>query len=413
MELLTDLYVSELIGRPVVDRSGRRVGKVADLVINPETPFPIVQSLVVKKQGGVKGIPWPDIYLLSRRFVALQVTEAEVHYESVSEESYRTSMILDRQIVDMHGAKVVRVNDIKLAGDGNSVHVISIDVGISGLVRRLFPQGWGSIGLGEQWLKPHLIRWDYLQPLPRSGDTLALKVSADKLAKMHPADLGQIMESLSHRERRELFAQLDPEVAADALAEVELDVQIALLKDMDKEKAADILEEMDQDEAADLLSELPDEDSNDLLSLMEDEDASHLRELLEYEEGTAGSMMTTEVVAFSQELTAEEVIHRLRELAPDADYVYYLYVVDSDGRLAGVISLRELIICPPQRKIAEAMRTKVIAVTPDADEKQIRRLFTRYSLLALPVVDSAGVLIGLITVDDVLALPVNTRGLKI
>ncbi|CAA7601254.1 CBS domain protein [Acididesulfobacillus acetoxydans] len=411
MELLTDLYVSELIGKPVMDRGGRRLGKVRDIVVERESLFPSVRGLVVGKKGDFKEIPWPDIYLLSRKFVALQVAEPDVHYAPVKEDAYRTSMILDQQIVDINGAKVVRVNDIKLAGDGNDAHIVSVDVGVAGLIRRFLA---GRLG-GEQsgkWVRPQLIRWDVLQPLPKQGEHLALKVSADKLAKMHPVDLADIVENLSHHERRELFEQLDPEVAADTLAEVEMDVQVSILKGLDKERAADILEEMEQDEAVDLLSELTDEDSDQLLNLMDHEEASDLRGLLEYEEGTAGSMMTTDFLAFAEELTCDAVIERLRELAPDADYVYYLYVIDGRGRLSGVVSLRELIVSPPERKIGEIMRRRVISVTAEEEEKQIRRLFTKYSLLALPVVDDAGKLIGIITVDDVLSLPINSRGLK-
>ncbi|MDI6878118.1 MAG: CBS domain-containing protein [Desulfitobacteriaceae bacterium] len=411
MELLTDLYVSELMGKPVIDRSGRRVGKVQDIIVDRESTFPLVRGLVVRQQGETKGIPWPDIYLLSKKFVALQVTAQDVHYEPIVEDAYRTSMILDRQIVDINGAKVVRVNDIKLAGDGSVAHIVSVDVGFAGLLRRLLAGRWAG-GANARWVRPQLIRWDVLQPLPQDGEHLALRVPADKLARMHPADLAEIVENLSHKERREFFEQLDPEIAADTLAEVEMEMQVSILKGMDRERAADILEEMEQDEAVDLLAELTNEDSDQLLSLMDHEDASDLRELLEYEEGTAGSMMTTDYLAFAEELTTDEVIQRLRELAPDADYVYYLYVVDSAGRLRGVLSLRELIVNPPERKIAEIMRTKVISITGEEDEKQVRRLFTKYSLLALPVVDDSEELMGIITVDDVLSLPVNTRGLK-
>lgn len=410
MELLTDLYVSELMGKPVIDRGGHRVGKVKDIIIDRE-PFPLVRGLVVGHQGESKGIPWTDIYLLSKKFVALQVTAQEVHYEPIEEEAYRTSMILDRQIVDINGAKVVRVNDIKLAGDGHAAHIVSVDVGFAGLLRRLLSGRWAG-GENARWVRPQLIRWDVLQPLPQDGEHLALRVTVDKLAKMHPADLAEIVENLGYKERRELFEQLAPEIAADTLAEVEMEMQVSILRDMDKERAADILEEMEQDEAVDLLSELTDEDSDQLLRLMDNEDASDLRELLEYDEGTAGSMMTTDYLAFAEEMTTDEVIKRMRELAPEADYVYYLYVVDHAGRLSGVLSLRELIINPPDRKIGEIMRPKVISITAEEDEKQVRRLFTKYSLLALPVVDEFGELLGLITVDDVLSLPVNTRGLK-
>lgn len=410
MEIFTELFVSELIGKAIIDRSGKRIGKVRDILINPDDAFPTVRGVTVNNKRELKGIPWQDIFMLSRRFVTLQVTANEIHYEPVPEEQYRTSMILDRQIVDMNGAKVVRVNDIKLAGDGKAMHIISIDVGLAGLLRRLTPAKLTGTGPKGR-IKPNLIRWDALQLLPNRGDRLALRIP-DKLAKMHPADLADIMEDLTHHQRQEFFEQLTPEIAADTLAEVDLDMQVSILKEMDKERAADILEEMGQDEAVDILSEMTEEDSEQLLDLIEEEEATDLRELLEYEEGTAGSMMTTDFIAFSEDLTADQVIQKLRELAPEAEYVYYLYVVDSTGRLCGVLSLRELIICSPDRKIGEIMHTRVINVDADEDEKQVRRLFTKYSLLALPVVDEAGKLAGIITVDDVLSLPVNTRGLR-
>ncbi len=404
MELLTDLFVSELIGKYIVDRSGRKLGKVRDVWVDPENPFPVVRGLMIRHEGELKVIPWQDIYMLSQRVVALQVINSDVHFEKVSKKQFYTSGILDRQIVDMNGAKLVRVNDIKLAGDSNGVHIVSIDVSLVGMLRRLLPRGWVRIQTSTRWLQPHFITWDMVQSLTSDGESLALRVSADKLSKMHPADLADIMENISHKERLELFCCLDPETAANTLAEVDLDMQVSILRQMDKERAADILEEMDQDEAVDLLSEMSEDDLDQLLSLMEDEAASDLRELLEYDEGTAGSLMTTDFLVFSEELTADGVIQRLRELAPEADYIYYLYVVDSVGSLKGVVSLRELIIASSESKISELMHTKVISVSAEEDEKQIRRLFTKYGLMALPVTDESEKVIGIITVDDVLSI---------
>ena len=404
VELLTDLFVSELIGKFIVDRSGHKLGKVRDVWVDPENPFPLVRGLMIRHQGEFKVIPWQDIYMLSRQVVALRVITSEVHLEKVSNKQFYTSGILDRQIVDMNGAKIVRVNDIKLAGDSNGVHIVSIDVSLVGLLRRLLPRGWVRIKTSNRWLQPHFITWDMVQSLTSDGESLALRVSADKLSKMHPADLAEIMENISHKERLELFECLDPETAANTLAEVDLDMQVSLLMQMDKERAVDILEEMEQDEAVDLLSEMGEDDSDQLLSLMEDEAASDLRELLEYEEGTAGSLMTTDFLMFSEELTADGVIQRLRELAPEADNIYYLYVVDPVGSLKGVVSLRELIITSSESKISELMHTKVISVPAEEDEKQIWRLFSKYGLKALPVIDGSGKVIGIITVDDVLSL---------
>jgi CBS domain-containing protein len=404
MELLTDLFVSELIGKFIVDRSGHRLGKVRDVCVDSENPFPTVRGLIIRHDGELKVIPWQDIYMLSRRVVVLRVITSDVHFEKVSEKQFYTSSILDRQIVDMNGEKLVRVNDIKLAGDSKGVHIVSIDVSLVGLLRRLLPRGWVRMQTSTGWLQPRFITWDMVQSLTSNGESLALRVSADKLAKIHPADLADIMENIGHKERLELFGRLDPETAADILAEVDLDIQVSILEQMDQERAAEILEEMEQDEAVDLLSEMREDDSDQLLNLMETEAASDLRELLEYDEGTAGSLMTTDFLVFPEDNTADEVIQRLRELAPEEDYIYYLYVVDSVGRLKGVVSLRELIIASPKSKISELMHTKVISVPAEEDEKQLRRIFSKYGLMALPVTGESGEVIGIITVDDVLSL---------
>lgn len=406
MELLTDIFVSELIGKSIVDRSGHKLGKIRDIWVDSNNQFPVVLGLIIRHDGEIKAIPWKDIYMLSRRVVALKVISSDVHFEKVSNKQFYTSGILDRQIVDMNGAKLVRVNDIKLAGDSNGVHIVSIDVSLVGLLRRLLPRGWVRIQTSTRRLQPRFITWDMVQSLTNGSESLALRISAEKLAKMHPADLADIMENIGHNERLELFGRLDNETAADTLAEVDLDMQVLILGQMDKERAADILEEMEQDEAVDLLAEMSDDDSDQLLRLMEDETASDLRELLEYDEGTAGSLMTTDFLVFPEELTADGVIQRLRELAPEADYIYYLYVVDSVGRLKGVVSLRELIIASPKSKISELMHSKVISVPAEENEKKIQRLFSKYGLMALPVTGESGEVIGIITVDDVLSLKI-------
>lgn len=411
MELLVDVFVSELLGKPVIDRLGNKMGMIKDILLDANEVYPAVSGLIIRSQGELKQIPWQDVYTLSKKFITLCEDRLNVHFKDIPEGQYRTSLLLDRQIVDINGAKVVRVNDIQLAGPGASVHLVAVDVGFAGLVRRLFAGRLPHTNYSGV-LKPSLIRWDTLQPLPTNGDRLSLRVSSAALSKMHPADLADIIEELPIHQSREFFEQLTPDIAADALAEVDMDMQVSIIKNMDKGRAADILIEMGQDEAVDILSEMTEEDSEELLNLIEAEKATDLRELLEYEEGTAGSLMTTDFLAFAEDLSADQVIQRLRESAPEAEYVYYLYVVDSLGCLSGVLSLRELIVSPPDQKIRDFMHSKVISVTPEDGEKQVRRLFTKYSLLALPVVNDEGLFIGIITVDDVLSLPVNTRGLR-
>jgi magnesium transporter len=227
-----------------------------------------------------------------------------------------------------------------------------------------------------------------------------LKVPHRGLAELHPADLATILEQLTPRDRAGVLATLDDEAVADAIEEMEPEAQVDVLEDLEPERAADVLEEMSPDDAADLVADLSDESREEILALMEEDEEAEVRELLGYPEDSAGGIMTTEYIAVADTLTAAQTIDRLRELEPEAETIYYVYVTDDAERLVGVLSLRDLIVARPGAAIREVMHDEPVAVDVLADQEEVARVVARYNLLAVPVVDSDGVLQGIVTVDD-------------
>jgi Mg2+ transporter MgtE len=268
---------------------------------------------------------------------------------------------------------------------------------MSHLVGRDFPQ--------------KIVSWEAVDPVRTDERSMTLRISHSKLSKMHPADIAEIVSQLGGTDREAIFASLDDEVAADTLEESSDEVQAQILARLDDERAADILEAMDPDEAADLLSDLSDERREQLISKMADDEAEEVEELLEYEEDTAGGLMTTEYVSVETALTTQQTIDRLRQLEPDAESIYYVYVTNDDEKLLGVVSLRDLIVAQPSSTITDIMAERVVHTTLDASKEEVAALMAKYNLLALPVVDDEERLQGIITYDDALdsVLPANVR----
>jgi magnesium transporter len=315
---------------------------------------------------------------------------------------------MDKQIIDLKGSKVVRVNDIKLfwlqSRDQQHLVLNAVDIGFRGLARRL------GVEFLFRRLENHLVWWEFIQHPEDKTASLMLRKEKQHLDQMHPADLAEIIEDLDYKKRADFIEDLDVEVAAEAFAEMELDTQIEILGHMDSQQASDLLEEMPPDEAADLLAELPEEKSDELLNLMEPEEAQEVRELMVYEEGTAGSLMTTEYISLSPDITAAEAIRQLRTLAAEAETIYYLYMVKEDETLIGALSLRELIIAEPDTKLEDLMQTRILSVSPQDSDREVAEIVNKYNLLAIPVVDDNLKMLGIITVDDVLEMLVPDRG---
>ncbi|HEY8875865.1 MAG TPA: CBS domain-containing protein [Desulfosporosinus sp.] len=323
------------------------------------------------------------------------------------DETFIGKWLLDKQIIDLEGSRLVRVNDISLSWVSHEDHqfmvLVAVDIGVRGLFRRL------GVEFLLSRIENKFVGCQYIKPIESRTSSLQLTREKEQLRQLHPADIADIIEEMDYKQRANFLDVLDSQQAIDALTEMELDTQVEMINQMDEDRASDILEEMPADQAADILGELSSAKSEELLRLMESDDAEDVRELMQYEEDTAGSLMTTEYVGLPFWLTAEQAIVEIRRLAPEAETIYYLYVVDEQEILEGVLSLRELIIASPETPLKDLMHSKIVKISPYDDHERVTDIIHKYGLLAVPVVNDRDQVLGIITVDDVLELLMPER----
>ena len=399
-------YVSELTGRPVVDSDGITVGTLVYFVarIWCEVHHPSIEAIVIEHKKERRMVPFSSVVVLMTAVIHLNCRLAEIQsYISSEDDIYLVEDVLDKQIIDVDGARVVRVNDLELIKVNANVFVSNVDIGGMGILRRVGLSKLASRITNSLHLKSpqNSISWDFVELLQRDQD-MRLKVPGSKITQLHPADFAEIISDLNRLESSQLLDTMDVKQIADALEEVEPDFQASLVKNMSDEKVADVLEEMAPDEAADLLGELSKERSEDLLDLMEDDEAKDVRKLLAYPDDSAGGLMTTEYAAVLPDLTAEQAIASLRESASEAETVFYVYVVDEIGHLLGVFSLSDLIFSKPQTPVAQFMHKRVVKVDQFDKQDEIAQVIAKYDLLSVPVVDNQNILHGMVTADDAL-----------
>jgi magnesium transporter len=409
------IFLSDFLRADVVDVHQKAVGSVRDLIVRIQEPYPMVTAVALRPRGGApETIGWHEVRAWDDRELSLKVPLASLRvYPNAETELWLARDVLDKQIVDTDGRRVVRVNDLQLQQSNGEVLLVGVDIGARGLLRRL---GVEQVGrrlrrvVGADFPQ-RIVSWDAVDPVQSDERSVRLRISHQKLSKLHPADIAEIVSQLGGRDRAAIFASLDDETAADTLEESSEEVQAQILARLTDERAADILEEMSPDEAADLLADLSPERREQLIAAMEADEAEDVEELLHYEEDTAGGMMTTEFVAIPVSLSAAQTIDRLRELEPNAESIYYVYVVDDDEKLLGVLSLRDLIVAKPDTKIADIMIKRVVAVPLDARPEDVAAVIAKYNLLAVPVVDDDDRIQGIVTIDDAMD-EVMPAGLK-
>ncbi len=410
LKVLGEFYFSQLQNKPIWNASGERIGRLLDMAMRWDSISPHVTVIKFSKEPEAL-IPVEWIASWSDKGVHLnKAYDPKYLYPLHENETFIGKWLLDKQIIDLKGSKLVRVNDISFSlvarEDYQFMIMVAVDIGVRGLFRRL----------GMEFLLSRIsnnfVSTKYIKPLESRTSALQLTREKEQMRRLHPADIADIIETMDYKQRASFLDTLDSQQAIDALAEMELDAQVEIFEQMDENRASDILEEMPPDDAADILGELPAEKSEGLLRLMETDDAEDVRELMQYEEDTAGALMTTEYIGLSFRLTAEEAINELRRLAPEAETIYYLYVVDEEETLEGVLSLRELIIANPDSLLKDLMHTKIVKVSAFDDHERIADLFHKYGFLAVPVVSQQDKILGIITVDDVLELlmPERSRG---
>jgi magnesium transporter len=413
------MYLSDVLGRPVVDTDGDRLGTVDDVVANPSAASPLPRVVAVKAQEWL--IPYSVIADLNTSPIRVRVPGRELPpYAQIPADLCLKSGLLDRHVIDTRNARAVRVNDVELKDIEGEVCVASVDVGGAGLLRRL---GLGRIAQGLLRRQPaDTLPWETIElvaappmppgerpPLSEAGEELPMGA---KLADLHPADRAEILGDLAQPESRQILEALDAETAADTLEAVEPDLQAHLVEAMPDDQLLRILEKMAPDEAADLLAELSQDRRVALLDQMEPGAAQIARHLLTFPAGTAGSLMTTDFTALPLGLTAGQTLTRLREMAAEAETLYYVYVTDTDKHLAGVLALSDLVLAQPDAPMTEFMRRRVISVQVSDSQSDVAQTVTKYHLLAVPVVDAEQHLVGMITADDALRQLIPARWKK-
>ena len=403
------LYLSQVLGRPIRDLDGESVATVKDVIIRlGEEDHPQVIGLVARYRRRDFFVPRWRITEISEGGVKLNSDLLDLRpFERRDGEVLLARSVLDKQLIDVDGKRVVRVNDVQLIEAGDAWRVTGADVSLQGLWRRLAPAGF----MGTR--KPvEVIDWSDVGYLA-TDEAVQLKSARGKLARLHPVEIARLAEALSYHHGSEVVESLDDETAAETLEEMPAAQQARIIGEMDEERAADILEWMSPDEAADVLGDLPEEKAEELLGLMEGEEQAEVAELLPYEDDTAGGLMTTEFVTLPRELTVDAALARLRDMAQTPNMIYYLYVVEAEDswKLIGVIALRSLILADPAAPLAAVMRTEFQSAHPNEPAKEVAKRIAEYNLLALPVVDQAGDILGIITVDDAMEilLPKNWR----
>jgi magnesium transporter len=399
-------FISHIINRPVVDSEGEALGLVTEIYAIQKIGklHPVITSLAVKNKKSIQCYPISEVMAFFSPVIPLAHPKKNLaHYDPGEDELPLISDILDKQILDTNGIRVVRVNDLEIIKANGDYLVSNVDIGGMGILRRV-----GMAKSLENFLTrissknpQNIISWDYVEPL-RHDEFMRLKVPVDKIKNLHPADLAELITDMSHSESGQLLNSLDIEHLADALEEVEPEFQATLVKNMSDEKVADVLEEMSPDEAADLLAELPKERSEDLLEMMESEEREEVRFLLNYADDTAGGLMTTDVMTVSPELTANQAIEAIRSSDSEVDAVFYIYVTDPEKHLLGTFSLSELVFASPKKVVSEFMNKKFVAVNAREDQNTLAQVVSKYNLLAIPVVDDENHLLGIVTADDAL-----------
>jgi magnesium transporter len=406
------IYFSRLLGRKILGPSGESLGALRDLVVDVGGQRPRVVAASIQGPEGEKLIDF-SLCRVGRDDGRPSITASALREVALPTENllYIKKHLLDKQIVDVDGRKLVRVNDLVLDSGASGSYLVAVDVGLEGLFRRLGVAKplTGLLRLFKRSLPSKLILWNEVEAVDFSSTQIKLSKAYSKLDGIHPSDLADILEDLDHTSRVALFNSLNEERAADVLEELEPEVQVKLLENLSEEKAADVLEKMPADEVADILDELRSEKAERLLAEMETEPSSEVRSLMAYPEDSVGSMMSTDYVFFNQSMKVVDALSELRSVKPEAEMVYSLYVLDARGKYVATVSLRDLIVADPEARLGEIMNSVTDPLHDSDDAGVLPELMLKYKLHTAPVVNAEGRMAGTIVIEDVLERVMRKR----
>ncbi len=402
--------LTALLGTPVTDSQGHLRGKLKDIAVATGPDAGKVAGLVLKTRDGLCIVPSHDVMETPAGTLELRSAGALVPLEDQGNYLYLQQDLVDRQIIDIHGRKVVRANDVDLEwmghGAAHLLRVAEVEVGLRGAFRRVFkgllPRS--TLETLSRKFKASGIPWQFVDVIEVDpARRVKLRIEYERLAEIHPSDLADILEDLAPAEREAVFTSLDEEVAAETLEEVEPKLQKALLEKLDEEKIADIVEEMDPAAAADLLAELPEEQSDAILEEMEAEERQDVEDLLEFDEDSAAGSMTTDFVFLGMDATVADAVQALRTFDGDPEGVTEVYLLDEKRVLRGAITLARLVMAQPETRLAVLAEARVLSCPADLHQNQLAELFDKYNLHALPVVDTQNRMVGVVQADHVIS----------
>ncbi|MDP4084898.1 MAG: CBS domain-containing protein [Bacillota bacterium] len=404
MTAVQTFYLSRILRNKVWSESKNILGTLLDIVVDVSAVRPQVIAVKMKVGNKVRIVDFSS-FIIIKKNKQYYIECKELQDKIISSENtlFLVKHILDKQIVDMYGRKVVRVNDLRLAILSNGVYMLAVDVGFEGLLRRL-----GIAKPLKHIMKPMRINipsrfllWDDVETIDLFRQGIKLSTSYNKLSTLHPSDLADILEDLDRAAQLAVFSSLDIEKAADVLEELEPDFQVNMIESLTVDKAVTMLGKMPADEVADILDELDKEQAFEILNKMESDVSEEVRELMDYPNHSVGSIMTTEYIAFHENMTVIEVINQLRKLKPDSELAYYLYIVNNENKLIAHLSLRDLVIAQQETFLHEIMNRDIIYVSDDEEIETLNEIISKYNLFAIPVVDTRMTLIGIVQINDV------------
>jgi len=394
-----NFYLSRILGNKVYSPDMKVIGKLIDLGVINELKSPHVTTAKLKTYSGIKDYNFKNFSITKQKGQYVLTCNKIEEYAS-SNTLFLRKHILDHQIIDVNGRKVVRVNDVSLSYLENGAYVVAVDIGMDGLLRRIgIAKPLKMIGLK---CSSRLMLWNNVEAIITSNENIVLSKTYDSLSILHPSDLADIIEDFDTKTGLTIFSSLDNATAADVLEQMEADAQVSFIESLSADKAADVLEEMPADEAADILDGMDEEKVEELLNSMEKEASDEIRELLEYGSDAVGSLMSTDFVSFKNNETINEAIESLRKLKPEEDEMLSLYVVDEKDKLIGTLSLRDLIISDPTNKIGDIMDKNFKSMFDTDNINDLIKNVSKYNLVAIPVTDHEMNLLGNVIINDII-----------
>lgn len=411
MTSLTTFYLSGITGKEVFGADGDAIGVIRDLLVNTvpsgqnDPNQQLITGIKLKIGKETKFYSFKTFRVVkARELINVTCSDLiELSNDEVVNGLLLVENILDKQIVDLNGRKLVRVNDVRLATLPAGTFAVAVDIGIEGLLRRIgisIPIK-KILSLFRINIPAKYILWDDVQAIDFSNLNIKLSKSFAKLHTLHPSDLADILEDLGKKSSMSVFSSLDEEKAADVLEELESRAQVHMVENLPLDKMADVLEKMPADEVADILDELEDDKAEMLLNEMEAESSKEVRELLEYEDDMVGSLMTTDYLSFTADLTVAEVLVEMRAKKPEAVELYNLFVVEQNDELIGNFNLRDLVVAEPLLTVNQIMKSKPVYLFDKQKVSAIAEIISKYNLLAVPVVDETFQLLGMVVIDDI------------